>query len=86
VGSVRLVAVSMDFAMLSAAEVRTLWVRGDQGAREDVKEGTAAQRPSLFARLKAKSARVLGDYRLPHAAKFQTERSSPCSITGGTVP
>jgi hypothetical protein len=37
-------------------------------------------------RLTAKSALVLGDYGLPHALIPGLERSSPCSITGGTMP
>jgi hypothetical protein len=41
---------------------------------------------AVLGGLTAKSALVLGDYGLPHALIPGLERSSPCSITGGTVP
>jgi hypothetical protein len=50
-GSIRLVPVSSEFTLLMAAGVCTLRVRGGQSAREDVKEGTAAQRPAPLRRL-----------------------------------
>jgi len=65
-------AVSWDFVILGVVEACTLWVRNDRGARDDVKEGTAAERLSPLSGLKAKSARVLGDCGLPHQAKTST--------------
>ena len=47
------------------------------------KDGRAV---AILAGLRAKSALVLGDYGLPHALIPGLERSSPCSITGGTMP
>jgi hypothetical protein len=41
---------------------------------------------AVLSGLTAKSALVLGDYGLPHALIPGLERSSPCSITGGTMP
>jgi hypothetical protein len=61
----------------------TLCVRAIGVSREC--EGTAAKRPSL-AGSRAKSALVLGDYGLPHAIIPELERSSPCSLSGGTMP
>ncbi len=57
--------------------------RGDpRGAGGDEDRRGAA----VLAGLTAKSALVLGDYGLPHALIPGLERSSPCSITGGTMP
>lgn len=66
-----LLAVSWDFAVLEAVEACTLWVRGDRGAREDVKEGTAAQRPSPLSVFEGEERPGSGRLRVTTPSKNQ---------------
>jgi hypothetical protein len=79
-----LVGVSWEFALPCLEPGRTLSVRGDPGSRE--REGTAAKRPSLPG-FKSEERPVPGRLRVTTTLQFHgPERSSPCSITGGTMP